>query len=69
MNLDSLTSLRTDAGLLDRVRLTPNRRSQNELFEQKVSFVYGSLSKDNNVTKAEVRKVILEQAGGPVAKE
>lgn len=67
MNLDALTSLRTDAGLLDRARTTPVRRSQNELFEQKVSFVFGSLSKGNTVTKQKVREVILEQAGGPVA--
>jgi hypothetical protein len=66
-HLDALSSLRTDAGLLDKVRTTPAKRSQNELFEQKVSFVFGSLRKGNHVTKEKVREVILEQAGGPVA--
>lgn len=35
-------------------KLTPN-----ELFEQRVSFVYGQLGPDNKLTKDEVRSIIL----------
>ena len=37
--------------------------SAKEIFEQRVSFVFGSMAQDSGVTREQVRKVILEQAG------
>jgi len=64
MIMDSVLSMKTSAGLLDKVRRAAARKlSPNELMEQRVSFVFGSMDSDNGVTKDKVRKVILAQVG------
>jgi hypothetical protein len=61
-----LSSFTTDQGLLDAVRAAPERRSPHEVFEQKVSFVFGSMDRNNSMTKEQVREVMLKQAGEPM---
>ena len=39
------------------------RLSQYELFEQRVSFVYGSLRHDHPATKEQIRQALREQMG------
>lgn len=58
------SSFTTDQSLLDAVRAAPEKRSPHELFEQKVSFVFGSIDR-NSMTKDEVRGYMLQQAGEP----
>jgi len=70
MNLNSVLSLKTDDKLLAAVRLASQHRlNADELLEQRVSFVFGSMSsRDSGVTKDQVRQVILEQQGGVLHK-
>ena len=61
-----VSSFTTDQRLLDAVRAAPAKRSPHELFEQKVSFVFGSIDR-NSMTKEQVRDVMLQQAGEPAS--
>ncbi|MGY4638144.1 hypothetical protein [Pseudomonas sp. TE24901] len=45
-----------------------HKQSAEEVLEQRVSFVYGSVGSKNGVTREQVRKLILEQEGIPGAK-
>ena len=59
-----LQNIQTDPGLLAKLRNQANgETSAKEIFEQRVSFVFGSMAQDSGVTREQVRKVILEQAG------
>lgn len=40
-----------------------HKQSAEEVLEQRVSFVYGSVGSKNGVTREQVRKLILEQEG------
>jgi hypothetical protein len=42
-------------------RASAHKLSPTEVLDQRVSFVFGSMSKDNGVTKDRVRQVILDQ--------
>jgi hypothetical protein len=68
MMIDSISAMKTNQGLLDAVRAAPQRLSPHEIFEQKASFVYGSLDRNNNMTKEQVRRVIRAQGGELVSK-
>ncbi len=64
MIIDRVLSMETDAGLLDAIKLAAAKKiSQDELLEQRVSFVFGSMDSKNGVTKDRVRQVILSQVG------
>lgn len=65
MSFRNVLSLKTDEKLLDAVRVASQQRlNADQLLEQRVSFVYGSMGKqDNSMTKERVRQVILEQQG------
>ncbi|WP_311222498.1 MULTISPECIES: hypothetical protein [unclassified Acidovorax] len=64
MIMDSVLSLKTGARLLADLRQAASRSlTPEDLMEQKVSFVYGSMSSDNGVTKDHVRQVIRGQVG------
>ncbi|CAN7432926.1 hypothetical protein [Polaromonas sp. LjRoot131] len=68
MIIDGVMSLKTSAVLLDALqRASVKKLSSKELLEQRVSFVFGSMSNHNDVTKDRVRQVILEQVGGTEA--
>ena len=64
----SLLAIKTSPDLLSKLRNAPARKtSANDLLEQRVSFVFGSLAQDSGVTRDRVRQVLLEQAGGTTA--
>lgn len=63
--MDIISSFVTDKVLLDAVRAAPEKRSAHELFEQKVSFVFGSIDR-GSMTKEKVREFMMHQAGEPV---
>jgi len=59
----NISQLKTSPELLTQMRQAPvGRPSSRELFEQRVSFVYGSMAQDSGVTREQVRKVILAEA-------
>ena len=65
MIMDSVSSLKPGAQLLEAIRQSSSRKlSSDEILEQRISFVYGSMHADNGVTRERVRQVILEQVGG-----
>lgn len=66
MKLDIISAFKTDQRLLDAIDAAPERRTARELFEQKVSFVFGSIDRQTSMTKAQVRD-LLEQAGEPAS--
>ncbi|RON55977.1 hypothetical protein [Pseudomonas frederiksbergensis] len=45
-----------------------HKQTAEEVLEQRVSFVYGSVGSKNGVTREQVRKLILEQEGVQGAK-
>lgn len=64
MTLESILSLKTDARLLDAVRRASERKmSSEDLLEQRISFVFGSMGNGSSMTKERVREVLLEQGG------
>lgn len=67
MQMDIIAGYKTDQGLLDAIRAAPEQRSQHELFEQKVSYVFGLIDRKSTITKAQVRNLILQQAGEPAS--
>jgi hypothetical protein len=62
--MNIISNFTTDKRLLDAVKAAPEKLSPHELFEQKVSFVFGSIDR-NSMTKERVREVMLVQAGEP----
>lgn len=70
MILDSVLSLKTDERLLAAVREASLRKlNAEDLLEQRVSFVYGSIgTRVGSLTKDQVRQVIIEQHGGVLSK-
>jgi hypothetical protein len=58
--------LQTSPELLSKLRnAADGAQSATEIFEQRVSFVLGSMKEGSGVTREQVRKVILDQAGHP----
>lgn len=61
-------NLRTTPELLEALQKSLVRKpTAKEIQEQRVSFVYGSLSSKSNVTRDQVRKLLVEQEGLEVA--
>lgn len=59
-----MTKIRTDSNLLKRLEeATEKPLSRDELRNQRVSFVMGSLKKDSTITRDQVEKVLQEQEG------
>ena len=65
MSFANVLSLKTDEKLLNAVRRVAQQRlSADDLMEQRVSFVYSSMSSDKSgVTREHVRQIILQQGG------
>ena len=61
---DGVLNLKTKPELLTALQESLNRRpTAHEIQEQRVSFVYGSLSSKSNVTREQVRKLLVEKDG------
>jgi hypothetical protein len=62
--MGNIPNLHTDPALLDKLnRATSCKLSAREIFEQRVSFVYGCLNADGGATRERVREVISNQEG------
>lgn len=61
---DSLLSLKTSEKLLNAVhRAAARKMTSEELREQRVSFVFGSMDSSSSVTRERVRQMLLDQEG------
>ena len=58
---NNLTELKMDQELRDALeKAASHKMSAEERMNQRVSFVYGSLSSDNNMTKEQIKEIISE---------
>jgi hypothetical protein len=65
---DSLLTLKTNQKLLSAVERAASRKmTSEELREQRVSFVYGSMDSSSSVTRDRVRQMLLDQEGAAVS--
>ena len=56
--------LRTNAKLLTELHFALSKKqSAQDILEQRVSFVFGSLGSDSSVTRDRIRQVIVQQDG------
>lgn len=57
-------NLKTSESLLEALRRATTRSpSADEIETQRVSFIMGSLSETNNVTRARVKEILAQQEG------
>ncbi len=64
MIIDSVLSMKTNAGLLDAIKRAASlHMTPKDIIEQRISFVYGSMDTKNGITREQIRKVVLNQAG------
>lgn len=64
---NNIAALKSDASLLEALHKAVTRRlTPEEVFEQRVSFVFGSIDSDSSITREQVKQVISEQEGGEV---
>ncbi len=65
---NEVLNLKTKPELLDALQKSLARKTTaKDIQEQRVSFVYGSLSSKSSVTRDQVRKLLVEQDGLEVA--
>ena len=57
--MNSIAKLKTDKALLDAMKASSPPKKASELLEQRVSFVFGSLSHKNKLTREQVQRMIL----------
>lgn len=61
---NAFSALKTDPKLLEKIASAPaHKPSATEIFEQRISFVYGAMPKDSHISREQVRQVIIEQGG------
>lgn len=64
MIIDSVLAMKTNANLKRAFDNVSSRQlSQQEISEQRVSFVFGSMDASNGITKEKVRQFIRSQSG------
>ena len=57
-----VVEIRTDEALLRALtESSPRKPTAEEALEQRVSFVYGSMKSDSDLTREQVKKIIVEQ--------
>ena len=62
--VQAIQELRSSSTLLRALENASRRHpTRDELFEQRVSFVYGSMDSKSGVTREQVRQLILNQEG------
>jgi SpoU rRNA methylase family enzyme len=68
MIIDGVLALKSKSTLMDAIhRASGKKLTPDELLEQRVSFVFGSMKQDNGVTKDQVRQAIRNQMGAAQA--
>lgn len=64
MIMDKVLALKTNELLWAKIHgLSIKQLTEKEIFEQRVSFVYGSIDKDSTITRELVRSVVRNQVG------
>lgn len=62
---DAFLALKTDQGLLNKVeRAAARGMTSTEMQEQRVSYIYGTMDSASNVTRDQVRQLVLKQQSG-----
>lgn len=65
---DAVTKIKTDSALLEALqRASSVKQTPDEIFQQRVSFIYGSMKPDSNVTRERIKQILLEQEGARAA--
>lgn len=60
----TLLALKTDSTLLEALQKSASRKlTPKEILEQRVSFVFGSMDHTSDVTREQVKQLILRQEG------
>jgi hypothetical protein len=61
---DAVLQLKTDNSLLKALEKASSAKPDaDELMEQRVSFIFGSLKTESNITHAQIKQVLVEQEG------
>ncbi len=64
---DVVLKLKTDSSLLEALKKSSAEKpNHNELLEQRVSFIFGSLKAESGITHDRIKKILVEQEGGAV---
>lgn len=62
--MNTLTELKTNSALLSALgHASSIKQSAEEIREQRVSFIYGSMDKKTGVTRSRIQEVLAEQLG------
>ena len=68
--VQDVLSIRTDEALRKKIaEAAAHKLSANELLEQRVSFVYSSLGHQSNVTREQVRSMLIREGGEAVTEK
>ncbi len=59
--LTKMRELKTDESLLTALKTTNKKLSAEEVRQQRVSFVYGSMKSDNSLTKEQLKQAMVDQ--------
>lgn len=61
---DVLLQLKTDSSLIKALeKASAEKQSEEELLEQRVSFIFGTLDSDSEMTREVIRKILVKQRG------
>lgn len=61
---DALLRLKTDSSLIEALeKASTEKPNAAELLEQRVSFVYGALDADSDMTRDAIKQILVEQEG------
>ncbi len=64
---DAVLQLKTDSSLLKALeKASTEKPSPEELSEQRISFIVGSLKGDSHITRDRIKQILKEQEGGSV---
>jgi hypothetical protein len=57
------TNIKTDQGLLNRLRASGRHVSKDQLRHQRVSFIFGALPADSNITRQQIETTLARSEG------
>ena len=61
---EEVLQLKTDEALLEKIKKAADiKQNAEQILEQRVSFIFGSMDKDSTITRDRIRKALLEQGG------
>ncbi len=64
MAMTELENVKTEPKLLSKLRNSADARlTSQELFEQRVSFVFAGIDSESDITREQIRQMLREEAG------